>query len=137
MAILLATLNHSFSQEKLEFYQVPKEIQKDPKQLSGYLVKEANTDSAKAAQLYQWITHNISYDYAVIESGKQLEYMSATEVLKEKKAVCQGYSALFVDLLRNEGIQAATVEGYTNEFLSDSILTLVGCDHEWGDFQSG
>lgn len=82
--ILLALSNHTFSQEKLEFYQVPKEIQKDTKELSRYLVKDAVSDSSKAAQFYQWITHNISYDYAVIENGKQLEYMSAKDVLKEK-----------------------------------------------------
>jgi len=134
--ILLTTANLTFSQEKLEFYQVPKEIQKNSKELSNYLVKDAVTDSAKAAQLYQWITHNISYDYAIIESGKKLEYMSAKEVLKKRKTVCQGYSALFVELLKNEGIQAATVEGYTNDFLSDSILTLVGCDHEWVIFKA-
>lgn len=135
--IILTTANFSISQEKIEFYQVPKEIQKDSKELSGYLVKEAHSDSAKAAQLYQWITHNIAYDYEVIEKGKKLEYMSAGDVLKEKKAVCQGYSALLVEMLKNEGIEAATVEGYTNEFLSDSILTLVGCDHEWVVFKAG
>jgi hypothetical protein len=135
-AVLLALSNYTFSQEKIEFYQVPKEIQKDSKELSRYLVKDAVSDSSKAAQLYQWITHNISYDYAVIENGKQLEYMSAMDVLKEKKTVCQGYSALFVELLKNEGIQAATVEGYTSDFLSDSILTLVGCDHEWVIFKA-
>lgn len=133
-AILIALF--SSAQEQLEFYKVPKDVQKNTDDLTHYLIKEASTDSAKAAQIYQWITHNIDYDYAIIESGKELEYMSATQVLEERKTVCQGYTALMVEMLKVAGIPAAGVEGYTSDHLSDSLLYLVESDHEWVMFQA-
>jgi hypothetical protein len=124
-----------FGQEKIEFLKVPKEAQKSTKALSAYLTKGLVDDSTKAAHIYQWVTHNISYDYKAIESGKPLEYKSAGAVLKAKNTVCQGYSALTVELLKNSGIEATTVEGYTAQFLSDSIPLIASSDHEWIAFK--
>ncbi|WP_430404456.1 transglutaminase domain-containing protein [Fluviicola sp.] len=127
--------NILFAQEKIEFLKVPKEAQKTTKALSSYLTKNLVDDSTKAAHIYQWVTHNISYDYKAIESGKPLEYKSAGAVLKAKNTVCQGYSALTVELLKNAGIEATTVEGYTAQFLSDSIPLIASSDHEWIAFK--
>lgn len=123
------------AQEKIEFLKVPKEAQKTTKSLSAYLTKNLTDDSTKAAHIYQWVTHNISYDYKAIENGKPLEYKSAGAVLKAKNTVCQGYSALVVELLKNAGIDATTVEGYTAQFLSDSIPLIANSDHEWVAFK--
>lgn len=127
--------NILFAQEKIEFLKVPKEAQKTTKTLSAYLTRNLVDDSTKAAHIYQWVTHNISYDYKAIESGKPLEYKSAGAVLKAKNTVCQGYSALTVELLKNAGIEATTVEGYTAQFLSDSIPLIASSDHEWIAFK--
>lgn len=124
-------------QEKIEFLKTPKEAQKDVKTLSTFLTQGLSDDSTKAAHIYQWVTHNIAYDYKAIESGKPLEYKSAGAVLKAKKTVCQGYSALLVQLLKNAGIDATTVEGYTPQFLSDSIPLIAVSDHEWVAFKIG
>ncbi len=123
------------AQEKIEFLKTPKEAQKDLKTLSAFLTKGLTDDSTKAAHIYQWVTHNISYNYKAIESGKPLEYKSAGAVLKAKSTVCQGYSALTVELLKNAGIEATTVEGYTAQFLSDSIPLIASSDHEWVAFK--
>ncbi len=125
-----------FSQEKIEFLKVPKEALKTTKSLSAYLTKGLVDDSTKAAHIYQWVTHNISYDYKAIANGKPLEYKSAGAVLKAKNTVCQGYSALTVELLKNAGIDATTVEGYTAQFLSDSIPLIASSDHEWVAFKA-
>lgn len=127
--------NILLAQEKIEFLKVPKEAQKTTKALSSYLTKDLVDDSTKAAHIYQWVTHNISYDYKAIANGKPLEYKSAGAVLKAKNTVCQGYSALTVELLKNAGIEATTVEGYTAQFLSDSIPLIAGSDHEWVAFK--
>lgn len=124
-----------FGQEKIEFLKMPKEAQKDVKTLSAFLAQHATDDSTKAAQIYQWITHNIAYDYDAIKSGKPLEYKAAGAVLKARKTVCQGYSALLVEMLKNAGIEATTVEGYTPQFLSDSIPLIATADHEWVAFK--
>jgi hypothetical protein len=127
--------NILFAQEKIEFLKVPKEAQKSTKSLSAYLTKSLTDDSTKAAHIYQWVTHNIAYDYQAIKSGKPLEYKSAGAVLKAKSTVCQGYSALTVALLKHAGIEATTVEGYTAQFLSDSIPLIASSDHEWVAFK--
>ncbi len=124
-----------FAQEKIEFLKVPKEARKNTKSLASYLTKNLVDDSTKAVHIYQWVTHNISYDYSAIEKGKPLEYKSAGAVLKAKSTVCQGYSALTVELLKNAGIEATTVEGYTAQFLSDSIPLIASSDHEWVAFK--
>lgn len=126
-----------YGQEKIEFLKTPKEARKDVKTLSAFLTKGLADDSTKAAHIYQWVTHNIAYDYKAIESGKPLEYKAAGAVLKAKKTVCQGYSVLLVELLKNAGIDATTVEGYTPQFLSDSIPLIAGSDHEWVAFKIG
>lgn len=134
--IALLFLGYSLhGQEKIEFLKVPKEAQKTTKTLSAYLTKSLIDDSTKAAHVYQWVTHNISYDYKAIANGKPLEYKSAGAVLKAKNTVCQGYSALTVELLKNAGIEATTVEGYTAQFLSDSVPLIAGSDHEWVAFK--
>ncbi|MDF3028522.1 MAG: Kyphoscoliosis peptidase [Fluviicola sp.] len=134
--IILLLLGYSLNgQEKIEFLKVPKESQKTTKALSAYLTKNLVDDSSKAVHIYQWVTHNVSYDYKSIENGKPLEYKSAGAVLKAKSTVCQGYSALTVELLKNAGIEATTVEGYTAQFLSDSIPLIASSDHEWVAFK--
>ena len=123
------------AQEKIEFLKVPKDARKTTKTLSACLTKGLTDDSTKAAHIYQWVTHNISYDYKSVENGKPLKYESGSAVLKSKNTVCQGYSALTVELLKNEGIEATTVEGYTPQFLSDSIPLIASSDHEWVAFK--
>jgi hypothetical protein len=135
LIITLLAGNSLFAQEKIEFLKVPKDAQKNTKALSAYLTKSLVDDSTKAVHIYQWVTHNISYDYNAIEKGKPLEYKSAGAVLKAKSTVCQGYSALIVELLKNAGIEATTVEGYTAQFLSDSIPLIASSDHEWVAFK--
>lgn len=135
LIITLFTGNYLFAQEKIEFLKVPKEAQKTTQSLSAYLTNNLVDDSTKAAHIYQWVTHNISYDYKAIENGKPLEYKSAGAVLKARNTVCQGYSALMVELLKNAGIDATTVEGYTAQFLSDSIPLIASSDHEWVAFK--
>lgn len=136
LIITLLVWNILSAQEKIEFLKVPKDARKTTKALSAYLTRNLTDDSTKAAHIYQWVTHNISYDYKSIENGKPLEYKSGNAVLKAKSTVCQGYSALTVELLKNEGIEATTVEGYTAQFLSDSIPFIASSDHEWVAFKA-
>lgn len=118
-----------------EMLKIPKEEEATTEKLSAYLTKDLADDSLKAQRIYKWITNNIAYDYDVIQSGKPLKYQTPAMVLKERTAVCQGYSVLMVDLLKKSGIEACTVEGYTTGVLSDSLLVAAESDHEWVAFR--
>lgn len=118
-----------------EMLKIPKEHQASTEKLSAFLTQGITDDSIKAARIYKWVTNNIAYDYAVLESSKPLKYQTAANVLKTKKAVCQGYCVLLIDLYKKAGISAAPVEGYTSGVLSDSLVLACDSDHEWVSFK--
>lgn len=127
----------SWSQIDVELLKIPKSKQKEYAVLTDYLIRDQKSDSLKAVRIYQWITHNIAYDYKALMSGDILQYKSANAVLKNKKTVCQGYSILYAEMLNHAGILATTVEGYTNDFETDSIPYVTDGDHEWVAFRLG
>jgi hypothetical protein len=125
----------SWQQTEVELLKTPKEKLKSIESLTNYLVKDQGNDSLKAVRIYKWITHNIAYDYKSLMTGKPLRYNSATQVLKSKRTICQGYSILMVRMLESAGILATTVEGYTSNYASDSIPYVNDGDHEWVAFR--
>lgn len=125
----------AFAQKDAEMLKIPKDQQASTEKLSAYLTNGITDDSVKAARIYKWVTNNIAYDYSVLESSKPLKYQTAADVLKTKKAVCQGYCVLFIDLLKKAGINAASVEGYTSGVLSDSLVLACDSDHQWVSFK--
>ncbi|MEO8111706.1 MAG: transglutaminase domain-containing protein, partial [Ginsengibacter sp.] len=87
------------------------------------------TDTARIHAIYVWIANNISYDLARMQQMKSSTNnppQAATDVLKTRSAVCQGYSDLFTALCRNVGINAVVVPGYVK--IEGSIIPL---SHAW------
>ena len=78
--------------------------------LAATLAKGARTDREKARVAYRWITKNISYDTHAFFSGN-LGDMSANNVLKTMKGVCDGYAQLFAALAQSMGLQAERIVG--------------------------
>lgn len=76
--------------------------------------KQAN-DSLKVVAFYDWITHNIEYDYTTYKTMFPLLDLGQTQspfnVLITKKALCGGYSALFYQLCKHVNIKAEVIEG--------------------------
>jgi len=80
------------------------------RRLAKKITKGKRGTMAKTRALYRWVTRNIRYDY---ESFRKmiLRHRSAINVLKDKKAVCTGYSFLFAALLRAEKIPVRIISG--------------------------
>lgn len=80
--------------------------------LATSITKDQDTDYQKALAIAQWVSENIYYDVAVVESGK-FGKIDAIGTLDEKRSVCQGYAALTSGLLRSIGIPTKQVFGHS------------------------
>ncbi|MFK8102322.1 MAG: transglutaminase domain-containing protein [Saprospiraceae bacterium] len=98
--------------------------------LANYLSKKATTDLEKARAIYSWMTDNISYDDDAFNSGNYPVY-SAEYVLQNRKAVCEGYSNLFVALGEEMDLEVEKIVGYSKGYNYVPGKQLKESDHAW------
>lgn len=98
--------------------------------LAKDLLTPFSTQQQKVRAIFMWITNNISYDCAAYHSKKsnrvsftytteaelaekkeKYYYEYATKVLQSRKAVCEGYAALFNALCKIAGVSSEVVIG--------------------------
>ena len=98
--------------------------------LANDLFTPFTTQQEKVRAIFMWITNNISYDCVAYHSKKSTRvtftytteaelaakkekyyYDYATRTLQSRKAVCEGYAALFNALCKIAGIQSEVVIG--------------------------
>lgn len=79
--------------------------------LARSLVRDVAGDSARAAAVYEWVTHNVRYDApAFFRGGKGHE--SAEAVFRHRIALCGGFVAMYERLAREVGLSVVPVTGY-------------------------
>lgn len=71
-------------------------------------------DYEKARAIQQWVSRNVIYDYGSIFSGIPSMNITAPDVLKNRLAVCEGFTNLTVALLQAVDIPAKKVTGNAN-----------------------
>ena len=80
------------------------------------IIAPAASDMEKARALFTWIACNVVYDYDAYnlqQSGKSGgEAVTANGAWKNRKAVCQGISELYIEMARAVGLEAEYVSGY-------------------------
>jgi hypothetical protein len=91
--------------------KAPPEAEESLPKLANYLGRACTTDREKARAIYRWITDRVAYDAESFFSGRQPDG-KPDAVLRTRKAVCEGYANLFVDLSKRMGVQAVKVGGY-------------------------
>ena len=87
-------------------------------------------DISKTRAIFKWITNNIAYDYRFINKGREIKKPECEDrvdcitimrewendylkkILKNKKAICDGYSKLFKKLCDLCYIQCEIIPGY-------------------------
>ena len=89
---------------------IPKSDASSVDHLAAALARGVGNDRQKARVIYRWITKNISYDTHAFFSGKFGD-MSANNVLRTMKGVCDGYAQLFAALATSMGLQAERIVG--------------------------
>lgn len=131
-----------------------------PSDLARQLTAACSTDRQKVTAIFHWITDNIAYNTGSAPSGSKRKNRSviipveepddglalpalsdrvAINVLRDKKAVCEGYSRLFHSLCEHAGLQSALITGYAradmsrqeSKFRSNHCWNAVRIDSAW------
>ncbi len=121
----------------------PDKVTKGVTSLAAYLTKEATTDLEKVRSFYVWMTANITYDVQkyldwgvghtiMVDDTKVERRRIMQETLKNKLAVCQGYSELFDALCKEADIPSQIVIGYSKSYGTHNIVKEIKePDHTW------
>lgn len=107
-----------------------KSIQLSHQRLSHFLASGAQNEEEKVLIFSYWIAKNIKYDLSEVKEQHRTN-KTPYEVLRNKKAVCEGYSILFQQFCENEGIEAYTVYGHGYGNLIRRSLNLYHLRHAW------
>lgn len=122
----------------------------NPDTLAKKLTSPYKTDTEKVRAIFKWITENIAYDTKAYHNPKEayegLWQLSAAstnsdiqkdyndrivqKILKERKAICDGYSRLFKTLCYYAKIKCEIITGYIR-WASDPIGAMTNRQHAW------
>jgi len=75
------------------------------------IVDRNQSKHEQVESIYNWLTENIKYDIKLAEKPSKKKN-TPEQTLKSKKAVCYGYSELFVEMCKAIDVKAFTVNGY-------------------------
>lgn len=138
LLVLPVFFNHSFANdyEKIDAYarNTPEKFTKDVQSLTAYLIKPAKDDKEKVRSFYVWLTENIAYDIQAYRSfdPAKIGDIKPDDVLKRRKAVCQGYSELFQEMCRLADIKCYVIPGYSKGFgYQPENHSFTYADHAW------
>ena len=108
----------------------PRSVENSVETLAVYLSRGAHSPEEKARVIYRWITDRIAYDAAAFFSGHPpQDYASA---LSTRKAVCAGYTELFLVLAKRMGLQAERVTGMSKGYGFEADgASLKSQNHAW------
>ena len=101
---------------------IPKEYTYTPDSLALYLDMNYDSDDEKLEALYDWITHNMSYNvYITFKSKSEApdEEKEIINTLRKREGVCRQFALLFQRVANQLCIPAFMVNGYTRS--SDAI----------------
>jgi hypothetical protein len=116
--------------------QCPQNKQASIDSLSNYLQQEAKTDIEKARAIFTWITAHIDYDDNGYNTGLNGDY-SAEGVLLNKKAICEGFSNLYLALGQHMGLEIEKVVGYAKGYGYKPGMKFKETNHAWNIIKIG
>ncbi|CAI2164926.1 11724_t:CDS:2 [Funneliformis geosporum] len=94
--------DYDFSKVDAYARKTPKAEAENTTRLSKYLAKPWNNELDKLRCVFTWITENIQYDTDSYFGGNS-QQCGPEDVLKSRKAVCEGYAVLFDKLTSDAG----------------------------------
>ncbi len=76
------------------------------------LIKDCTNDAEKVATIYNYIVHNLRYDYA--KKNVTTGYVpDIDEIVESGGGICYDFSSVMAGMLRSVGIPAKLVKGYS------------------------
>jgi hypothetical protein len=117
---------------KLDEYarNAPRQYEVGLMTLATYLVKPAKTNLEKARVLFTWVATHVRYDDAAFNSKIYPDY-TAEFVLKNKRAVCEGYSNILMALCDEAGLECKKITGYSKGYGYVVGSHFTETDHTW------
>lgn len=114
--------------------------------VANYLAAQFPDKRQLVKALHDYVVLRMTYDHNAVEHPEQRPSQQATAVFVTKRAVCEGYSRLFVALGKAAGLDVAYVTGYvrTEHYRVDAskavddakaITALEGYLHAWNAVQ--
>ena len=86
--------------------------------LARYLCPPTYSEEEKARSIFRWIADRIVYDVDGLRQDK-LPSQQPEDVLRTRRAVCEGYARLYVALAERAGLQVAFISGRSS--FNDSL----------------
>lgn len=100
--------------------------------LADYIAGDIKDDYKKLEAIAKWVSDNIYYDRDAKENSVTQSEICIKNVLKSRKTVCVGYSALFSALCEAQGLYVVNVKGTaTSDTVDYSDLADGPVNHEW------
>lgn len=98
--------------------------------LTYALIKNLGTDEEKFRALFRWVTHNVAYNLAARKATPK-------DVMKRKKAVCQGYSELLREMCLHASLKCEVVSGYAKSDAAEIGELNEKTSHAWNAIRLG
>ncbi|MDN3722880.1 transglutaminase domain-containing protein [Aequorivita sp. SDUM287046] len=104
--------------------------------LAFSITRNATSDAEKAAEIFKWITQNISYDHELMRNKKlQKQFYTSEEnvikkVLERRMALCGGFAFLFKKLCADVSISSEVIHGFTKKY-SGKVQNRIVPEHTW------
>lgn len=100
--------------------------------LADYIAGDIKDEYKKLEAIAKWVSDNIYYDCDARENSVTQSEICIKNVLKSRKTVCVGYSALFSALCEAQGLYVVNVKGtVTSDTVDYSDLADGPVNHEW------
>lgn len=100
--------------------------------LADYIAGDIKDEYKKLEAIAKWVSDNIYYDRDARENSVTQSEICIKNVLKSRKTVCVGYSALFSALCEAQGLYVVNVKGtVTSDSVNYSDLADGPVNHEW------
>jgi transglutaminase-like putative cysteine protease len=112
----------------------PPEVEKSTQTLAEYLTRNLRTEPEKLRSIYRWMADRIEYDVDAYLSGR-IAIAGATDVLAQRKAVCEGFASLFEDLARQSGLNVKSIAGYAKGYSTVRGHRFDKPNHMWSAVQ--
>ena len=95
----------------------PPEAERSLDTLAAWLTAPAESPREAARAVFRWITDRVAYDVRGLPAGRRQRRPPAPEeVLRRRKARCDGFAVLFEALARTAGLEAETLVGFSKGY---------------------
>jgi Transglutaminase-like superfamily len=115
-----AQARHDYTTADSVARAVPQAATRDVATLAAHFRAALPDERDRARAIYRWLVENVAYDAALFFSGAIFPpAQDAESVLRRRRGVCEGFSALFAGLATQAGLPAAIVVGNAKAFDPD------------------